>query len=124
MADLPDYYLGRLIIHDEDSADNMRWIVYDGLTQVRCVSKTAAMKYIQEHALKVNDDALHYLYIEHDRLRRSYMHLDDIAAMLPAADRLTIEAISVNLRKIADSLDTYLAQQVPTRLSSNKTNKP
>lgn len=124
MADLPDYYMGRLIIHDEDSDDNMRWIVYDGLTQVRCVSKTAAMMYIQEHALKVNDDALHYLYIEHDRLRRSYMHLDDIAAMLPAADRPTIEAISVNLRKIADSLDTYLAQQVPTRLSSNKTNKP
>ena len=124
MADLPDYYMGRLIIHDVDSADNMRWIVYDGLTQVRCVSKTSAMKYIQEHALMVNDDALHYLYIEHDRLRRSYMHLDEIAAMLPAADRPTIEGISVNLRKIADSLDTYLAQQVPCSLGNNKTNKP
>lgn len=124
MADLPDYYMGRLIIHDEDSDDNMRWIVYDGLTQVRCVSRTAAQKYIQENALRVNDDALHYLYIEHDRLRRSYMHLDQIASMLPAADRPTIEAIAVNLRKIADSLDTYLAQQVPRRQGSNKTNKP
>ena len=124
MAYLPDYYMGRLIIHDEDSDDNMRWIVYDGLTQVRCVSRTAAMMYIQEHALKVNDDALHYHYIEHDRLRRSYMHRDEIAAMFPAVDRPTIEAIAVNLRKIADSLDTYLAQQVPRRQGSNKTNKP
>ena len=124
MADLPDYYMGRLIIHDEDSDDNMRWIVYDGLTKVRCVSPTAARKYIQEKALKVNDDALHYLFIEHDRLRRSYMHLDEIAAMLPAVDRPTIEAIAVNLRKITDCLDTYLAQQVPRRQGSNKTNKP
>ena len=59
MAELPDYYLGRLIIHDEDSADNMRWIVYDGLTQVRGVSRTSATQYLPEHALKVNDAALH-----------------------------------------------------------------
>ena len=51
MADLPDYYMGRLSIHDEDSDDNMRWIGYDGLTKVRCVSPTAAKKYIQEQAL-------------------------------------------------------------------------
>lgn len=118
MAEVPDYYMGRLIINDDNPDETMHWVVYDGLQRVRCISRAAAIRYCQERALDVTDDALQGLMLAFDKLRNGYMQLDRLASMVPAVDRPTIETISVNIRRVTDQLDTYIAQQCSIR--SNK----
>lgn len=107
--------MGRLIINDDNPNETMHWVVYDGFQRVRCTSKAAAMRYCQERALDVTDDAIHGLMLAYDKIRNGYMQLDKLAAMVPAVDRPTIETISVNVRRVADQLDTYIAQSCSTR---------
>lgn len=52
---LPDYYLGRLIVFEEMSEDNCRWVVYDGHNRVRCPSRASAVDYISS-IVKETDD--------------------------------------------------------------------
>lgn len=115
MAEVSDYYMGRLIINDDNPDETMHWVVYDGLQRVRCTSKAAAMRYCQERALGVTEDAIQGLMLAYDKIRNGYMQLDKLARMVPAVDRPTIETISVNVRRIADQLDTYIAQQCSLR---------
>lgn len=110
--------MGRLIINDDNPDETMHWVVYDGLQRVRCISRAAAIRYCQERALDVTDDALQGLMLAFDKIRNGYMQLDRLASMVPAVDRPTIETISVNIRRVTDQLDTYIAQQCSIR--SNK----
>lgn len=52
---LPDYYLGRLIVFEEMSEDNCKWVVYDGHNRVRCPSRASAVDYISS-IVKETDD--------------------------------------------------------------------
>lgn len=107
--ELPDYYCGRLILKDNQSDDNCRWIVYDGRQYIRCVSKTAAYRLAAEQANATNDTAIYHLMAaQHAASRAS--EAAQRAADESAEIRIQCEEISVKLRLLADKLDTIISQ--------------
>lgn len=107
--ELPDYYCGRLILKDTTSDDNCRWIVYDGRQSIRCVSKTAAYRVAAEQANATNDTAIYQLMAAHHAATRA-SDAAQKAADESADIRIACEQISVNLRRIADQIDTIISQ--------------
>lgn len=107
--ELPDYYCGRLILKDTSGEDNCRWIVYDGRQSIRCVSKTAAFRLAAEQANATNDTAIYHLMLAHHAATRA-SDAAQKAADECADIRIACEQISVNLRRIADQIDTIISQ--------------
>lgn len=111
--DLPDYAFGRLIYRDDVSDDNMRWIVYDGRQYVRCISKKAAYKFAAEQANAVGTEAIHFLMVGYHHLTRGYNAIDRAAPMMPVEIKLECEAIALSVRRLADKIDSIIAQNLP-----------
>lgn len=110
---LPDYAFGRLIFHDDFSDDNMKWIVYDGRTKVRCISKKAAYHYVAQQANVVGSEAINFLMVGHHHLTRGYKSIDRAAPMMPVEVKLECEAIALAVRRLADKIDSIIAQNLP-----------
>ena len=110
--DIPDYAFGRLIYYDGVSEDNCRWIVYDGRQYVRCTSKTAAYKFAAEQANAVGSECIHFLMVGHHHLTRGYKAIDRAAAMMPVELKLECEAIALQVRRLADKIDSIIAQNL------------
>ncbi len=110
--DLPDYAFGRLIYRDDVSDDNMRWIVYDGRQYVRCISKKAAYQFAAEQANAVGSEAIHFLMVGHHHLTRGYNAIDRGAAMMPVELKIECEAIALAVRRLADKIDSIIAQNL------------
>lgn len=107
--DLPDYIHGRLIFQDTTSDDNCRWVVYDGRTFFRCPSRKAA----EQLAARQREGArpsLDNIYLAQHHATRAAQVLRRAAAEQTEEDiRQYIEAWSVQLRRIADKLDDFIA---------------
>lgn len=109
---LPDYAFGRLIYPDDVSDDKMKWIVYDGRTKVRCISKKAAYQFAAQQANAVGTEAIHFLMVGHHHLTRGYNAIDRAAPLLPVETKLEIEAIALAVRRLADKIDSIIAQNL------------
>lgn len=112
LNELPDYFLGCLIFYDEFSDDNMRWILYDGRRKIRCISRPAAEKLAAEIATKITDDGINHLMVAHHFLRRAHQTLDKMANESDVETRLWLQLKALEVRKIADAIDTLIAQQI------------
>jgi len=112
LNELPDYFLGCLIFYDESSDDNMRWILYDGRRKIRCISRSAAEKLAAEIATKITDDGINHLMVAHHFLRRAHQTLDKMANESDVETRLWLQLKALEVRKIADAIDTLIAQQI------------
>lgn len=110
--ELPDYYLGRLIYHDELGDDNCRWVIYDGVHTIRFPSRAAAERYCVEVSLKIDDDVTQNLMRCYEGLRRSYVLLDKVADKTPVSHKLKLQQIALDVRKAADQLDGIIAQSI------------
>lgn len=109
---LPDYAFGRLIYRDDVLDDNMKWIVYDGRTKVRCISKKAAYQFAAQQANAVGSEAIHFLMVGHHHLTRGYNAIDRAAPMLPVEIKLECESIALAVRRLADKIDSIIAQNL------------
>lgn len=112
LNELPDYYLGHLIFYDDGEDDAMRWVVYDGRTKVRCISKAAAEKYISEKVATISDVELNHTMIAHHHLTRAWKALDKEANDSEVEDKIWLELVSVEIRKIADKIDIFISQKI------------
>lgn len=111
--ELPDYYLGCLIYRDDVSDDNMRWIVYDGRTYTRCISRKAAEHYAAQIRNQTNEEEIAILMQAHHFLSRAYRTLDKAASMSTIETRLLLERKALEVRMIADTIDATIAQKIP-----------
>lgn len=109
--DVPDYYCGRLIFYDDSEA--MRYVVYDGVNKVRFATRAAAEKFCIEKACEVQTEALGEIYRAFHHLTRASVILRQLNLKYPMNEREQLETISVNVRRMADALDTITAKYIP-----------
>lgn len=106
---IPDYFAGRLIYFDDISPETMKWVVYDGHKKVRFTTRKAAERWCAAESLKVHSEVI-------DRLMVAYLYADKSKQALEAAAsfanelRAEIEFYALEIRKIADKIDTIIAQ--------------
>lgn len=112
LNDLPDYYLGCLIYYDDTPDNTMRWICYDGHTKYRCISQPAAMNCAAQLNKIATDKQIGHLTLSHHFLTRAWKTLDMAAAASDIETRLWLELKSVEVRKLADALDTLISQKI------------
>ena len=112
LNELPDYYLGHLIFYDNGDDDAMRWVVYDGRTKVRCISKAAAEKYISEKVADISETEIYETMIAHHHLKRAWKALNKAANDSKVEDKLWLELKSVEVRRIAAQIDTFISQRI------------
>lgn len=112
LNELPDYYLGHLIFYDDRDDDAMRWVVYDGRTKVRCISKAAAEKYISKKVADISETEIYDTMIAHHHLMRAWKSLDQAAIDSKVEDKLWLELVSVEVRRITDKIDTFISQRI------------
>lgn len=108
--DVPDYFCGRLIFIDE--TNSMRYVVYDGHSRHQFPTRAAAERWCIEQAGSVTDDAL-------AELMRAQAHASKAAAILrtaveryPYTESVDIEAIGVNVRRMADKIDEIVSKYI------------
>lgn len=106
--DLPDYYLGMLIVYDDFSPDACKWVVYDGVNRVRCYTRNSAIDYINSRAKLTVDRATELAARARYYIISASNALDKAAAYSGHADRLLLEQLSVDLRPHLVRLDNYL----------------
>lgn len=106
--DLPDYYLGMLIVYDGFSLDACKWVVYDGTSRVRCYTRNSAIDYINSRAKLTVDRATELAARARYYILNASNSLDKAAAYSGHADRLLLEQLSVDLRPHLVRLDNYL----------------
>lgn len=109
--DVPDYYCGRLIFYDDSEA--MHYVVYDGLKKVRFATRTAAEKFCIEKAYEIQTEAFGEISRAFHHLTRASIVLRQLNLKYPMDERVQLESISVNARRMADALDTILAKYIP-----------
>lgn len=112
LNELPDYFLGCLIFWDNEDNDNMRWICYDGRTKYRCATRAAAEACARNLTNKSNDEQVGHLLTAHHFLTRAWQSLDKAAAKSDINTRLWLELKAVEVRKLADAIDTLTAQKI------------
>lgn len=112
LNELPDYYLGCLIYYDVTEDDNMRWIVYDGRQKVRCISRQVAEAYARKMAAITAPEEVGMLMQSHHFLKRAYKSLDKAAEHANVEDRLVLQYKALEVRKVADLIDTMIAKKI------------
>lgn len=117
LDELPDYYLGRLIVFEPDAADSCKWVVYDGYSKVRCFTRTAAVDYINSTVMSTSDEQIIYLSRADYFLQKAIESLDGAARFATGADKLLLERLAVKLRPylvdIHNNLKPLLEHEVP-----------
>lgn len=108
--ELPDYFCGRLIYQDDDD-DACQWVVYDGDKKQRFTSRKAAEQWCVKHAYNVTRDDVGLLFLAHSRVTSAHNVLREIAPRF-CDEHLRIETLSVQLRRIADEIDTITSKHL------------
>lgn len=114
LNELPDYFLGCLIFRDDDGGDNMRWICYDGRTKYRCATRSAAEACARNIRGMATDEQVGHLTSAFHFLTRAWRAMDKAAAESDVETRLWLELKAVETRKLADAIDTLIAQKIQT----------
>lgn len=113
LNELPDYYLGCLIYHDDEEDNAMRWICYDGRTKYRCATRSAAEACARKITRLATDEQIGHLTTSFHFLTRAWRAIDKAAAESDVNTRLWLELKAVEVRKLADAIDTLISQKIP-----------
>lgn len=112
LNELPDYFLGRLIYFEDTPNENMKWVVYDGRTKVRCISRTAAENCIRQQVATTSKEQISHLMVGHHFLQRAWKAIDRAAQESDINDRLWLERKSVEVRAMGAALDLLISQKM------------
>lgn len=104
---LPDFYLNTLIFEDTLTDDACRWIVYDGLSRIRFISRAAAIAWIENHRtlLPVPKSRLQRCA---NRIDAAWRNLEHEADSLPDLEKSILQKISLTLRQTNDCLLKFI----------------
>lgn len=106
---LPDYYLGMLLVHDEMSEDNCKWLVYDGGSRVRCPTRRDAINYIEQRHRTMSGADVHARLIDARlSLNHAITALDTLAAQLGGLEQLQLERLAVRLKPVLVDIDNII----------------
>lgn len=110
---LPDYYLGMLLYYDDESDDNCRWVVYDGHSRTRCVSRKSAIDLISATVLGQAEAKTRSFLLD---ARMSFAHamhqLDNAALHSEGLQRLRLSRTAVKIRPVLVEIDNILLPEV------------
>jgi hypothetical protein len=107
--DIPDYYCGCLIAYDDLSDDNCRWIVYDGVSKVRCPNRAAAINYINEHISKLSGRNIKdYILDARISLNHAIRALDKAGDNTHGVEQLMLRKLAVSLRPTLVEIDNIV----------------
>lgn len=106
--DLPDYYLGKLLYFDADGDDNCRYVVYDGLTKVRCPTRSAALHYIETTQLGTDDERSRLLLDARLHLAAAMDRLDRAARRSQPPLRQLLDLLAVKVKPLLVEIDNQL----------------
>lgn len=105
---LPEYYLGCLLYKDDDTADNCRWVVYDGHCKIRCVTRQSAVDFIAKNYRSDVTKVYTLLVAARMQLNCAYNDLVRASAEQDGPKKLVIEQLSVRLRPYIVALDNLI----------------
>lgn len=108
LQDIPDYYYGMLLYYDLDGDDNCRWVVYNGVTKVRCPTRKDALDYITSTAKHTDEKSAQLVLDARLRLDKAIYCLDKAATFETGAKRLLLERLAVRLKPVLVELDNIL----------------
>lgn len=111
--ELPEYYLGRLILYEALSKDACKWVVYDGVTKVRCASKQSAMRYCEDHSVNIPYKLQEGLTSAYTRMQHAVSQLESVAEKYGGSHSAYIHSIAITLRLLSDRVDTLIKQIHP-----------
>lgn len=112
---LPDYIAGKLVYKDVNSDDNMRYVVYDGRTRIRFMTWHQAVSWCVHQAYDYDNEFVYNATTVYHKLLTTGNHLEKLAGQSRPEDKILLEQLSVNVRKIADYLDTFISQIVKAK---------
>lgn len=110
----PSYFRGHLYYYDPSPDNAMHWVLYNGQSKMRFISRTALENYVIEKQAVVPDKAIELLMRAYARTQRAYIDLDEAAAMLDGNTRPDTEAVALQLRRITEIIDRITATLTPT----------
>lgn len=103
---LPDYYLGFLIMFDEFSEDACKWVVYDGTSRVRCPTRTSAIEYITERYKQRSGLCFKSRIIDaRISLNHAIEQLDAAANELGGVEKFHLQRLAVRLKPVLVDID-------------------
>lgn len=106
--ELPDYYLGRLIAYEPNSNDRCKWVVYDGVSKVRCYTRRSAVDYINSIIMETTNEQSMYLGRARYFIIKTIESLDAASRYAIGADKLLLERLAVKLRPYLVDIDNNL----------------
>lgn len=109
--DIPDYYLGMLIDYEPMSHDSCKWVVYDGHSKVRCVSRASAISYITERRRLRTSDTTATVNLARYYVNKACNLLEQSARKSVPTDRLLLDYLAVQLKPIIVNIDNYLTHE-------------
>lgn len=118
-SNIPDYYLGYILYYDGTGKDNCRWVVYDGQTRVRCVTRSSAIAYIKDMVItKTTDDDLYMMLLDARMSFARAMHcLTNSTKRLAGVESLRINAVAAKIKPVLTEIDNIILPAYEQRKS-------
>lgn len=111
--DLPEYYLGRLILYEPLARDACKWVVYDGVHKVRCASRQSALSYCEETSVNMPYKLQEGLTAAYTRIMHACGKLESVGERYGGENTAYIQHLALQLRLLADRIDTLCKQVTP-----------
>lgn len=111
--DLPEYYLGRLIMYEPLARDACKWVVYDGVRKVRCASRQSALSYCEENSVNIPYKLQEGLTAAYTRIMHAVGKLEAVGERYGGEKSAYIQHLALQLRLLADRVDTLSKQVKP-----------
>lgn len=118
--DLPDYYMGKLIVYEPLADNSCKYVVYDGLNRVRCISKASAIDYINSRSINTDHDCVRLAARARYHCNKACTLLEDAASFATAEDRMLLEYLSVQFKPILVNIDNFLTYIQNEKLPYNE----
>lgn len=110
--DIPDYYLGMLIDFEPLSTDACKWVVYDGRSKVRCMTRQSAIAYINERRRLATTDTTRTVALARFYANKACNLLEQSARKTQHEDSILLDYLAVQFKPILVKLDNYLTTTI------------
>lgn len=106
---LPDYYLGFLIMFDEFSEDACKWVVYDGTSRVRCPTRASAVDYVTDRYNARRGAGIQSQLIDaRISLNHAITQLDAAANACGGVEKSHLQLLAVRLKPVLVDIDSII----------------
>lgn len=106
------YFRGYLYYYDPNPENTMHWVLYNGQDKMRFISRTALENYVIELQERTPDRVVQLLMRAYARTQRAWQDIDSAASMSDGRIRPDLEGLTVQLRRLSDLIDRYVAQLI------------